>query len=216
MKTLRVCWFPVLLFAVAVLAAGLSHAQTPAVMNNGLSWAHPTERTDGSPLAVDAITGYRILCGPTSNPLPAYPLLYDTPTPVTSISKEELMTIMGLAREVTYFCALRTHATCDGAPCTSERSNEVSFIIPAEVAPPQQPPVPPTLTVQEGAQTAYTLVQSENRLALVPVGTVPAGTECDTAQQISDANGVRGYVVPRSVVQWAGTVRPQVVVAQCG
>jgi hypothetical protein len=200
-----------LLAVMALLAAGVSQAQTP-VMNVGLSWTAPTQRTDGSALAPGDITGYRILCGPTSNPSP-YPLIHNV-GPVTSFSKEDLIAVFSLERETVYYCALRTLAMCGTSSCTSARSGEVSFVIPAETVP-QLPPAPPTLTVQSSALAVYTLVQTADRIVLVPVGAAPAGTPCDGTQAVRDVNGLTGYVVPKSAVIWAGTVRSEVVVAEC-
>ena len=45
---------------------------------------------------------------------------------------------------------------------------------------------------------------------MLPVGTAPAGTQCDTTQSV---NGY--YVVPRAAVIWSGTIKPPVVVASC-
>lgn len=71
-------------------------------------------------------------------------------------------------------------------------------------------PAPPTgLTV--AATTVYTVVKREDRFVMLPVGTVPADTQCDTTQSV---NG--HYVVPRAAVTWSGSVQPDVVVAQCG
>jgi hypothetical protein len=55
------------------------------------------------------------------------------------------------------------------------------------------------------------VIKTKNRFVLLPVGTVPANTPCDTTQSV---NG--HYAVPRDAVTWSGTVEPDVVVAQCG
>lgn len=63
-------------------------------------------------------------------------------------------------------------------------------------------------TVTEG--TVKTVVRTDNRFLLLPVGTVPLGTSCDVE------NSVNGhYAVPRDQVTWSGNVQPQVVVAEC-
>lgn len=58
--------------------------------------------------------------------------------------------------------------------------------------------------------TVYALIQSIDTLTLLPVGQMPEGTPCDASQSI---NGF--YVVPRDSVLWAGSVRSEVVVAEC-
>lgn len=50
----------------------------------------------------------------------------------------------------------------------------------------------------------------ENRFLLVSVGSVAPGVQCIADQAV---NG--NYAVPRAAVQWSGSVRPDVVVAQC-
>lgn len=57
---------------------------------------------------------------------------------------------------------------------------------------------------------AFALVKRVDRLVLTKVGTVPVGTPCLADQTV---NGK--YVVPRSLVTWSGTVKPDVVVATC-
>lgn len=154
-----------------------------------LSWAEVTERTDGTPVQV---AGYRVYWGnePGTHPSQA-----------TTAQTE--YTVDGLGAGTWYFVV--TAFDSDGLE--SDPSAEVSKTFA------DAPPLPPEPAVQE--ETVYGLVQSTDRLALVPVGTVPVGTQCDD-QFIRDANGVEGHVVPRDAVQWSGTVRPRVVVAQCG
>lgn len=69
-------------------------------------------------------------------------------------------------------------------------------------------PKPPSLVV--GPITAYTVVKQVDRFVMLPVGTVPAGTPCSPDQSVNGYN-----VVPRSAVVFSGSVKPDVVVAQC-
>jgi hypothetical protein len=71
-------------------------------------------------------------------------------------------------------------------------------------------PQPPS-GLRVAATTAYTVIKRVDRFVMLPVGTVPAGTSCDSEQSV---NGY--YVVPRAAVTWSGNVRPDVVVAACG
>lgn len=158
-------------------------------------WTPPTQRVDGTPLSADDGLYYRVSWGQASR---GYTETADTE------ASEHLVTDLGAG---TWYFAVQA---IDSAGLVSAFSNEGTKTFASS------PPLPPSLTVQDGAQAAYGLVQSTNRMALIPVGIVPPGTECDAAQSIRDANGVQGYVVPRESVQWAGTVRPRVVVAQCG
>jgi len=55
-----------------------------------------------------------------------------------------------------------------------------------------------------------TVVRTSNGFILLPVGTTSEAVTCDPA------NGIKGhFAVPRASVTWTGTVRPQVVVAEC-
>lgn len=64
-------------------------------------------------------------------------------------------------------------------------------------------------TVQ--VDTVYTVVRTSNKFLLLPTGTVPVGTTCDVTTNV---NGF--YGVDTGAVSWTGTIRPQVVVAECG
>lgn len=57
----------------------------------------------------------------------------------------------------------------------------------------------------------YTFVKQDDRIMVLPVGTIPTGVVCDATQSV---NGK--HVVPRSEVTWSGSVRPLVVVGDCG
>lgn len=73
----------------------------------------------------------------------------------------------------------------------------------------QAPPNPPgNLAVAD--LVVYQVIGTPDAFALLPVGTVPAGTACDPSQSINGR-----YAVPRAAVTWYGSVKPQVVVAQC-
>ena len=159
-----------------------------------VSWQEVTERTDGTPVT---ISDYRIYYGTAA----------DTMTAVQPVSGTSYR-FEGLSAATWYFAA--TAVDDDGLE--SAWSAVVSKEITGTTVP--APGTPEGLTVQEGALTAYTLVQSADRIVLVPVGTAPAGTPCEPTV-VRDANGVVGYLIPRASVEWSGSVRPQVVVAQC-
>lgn len=56
----------------------------------------------------------------------------------------------------------------------------------------------------------YTIVKRTDKFVMLPVGTIPLGSPCDPANTI---NGL--YVVPRALVVWSGSVKPDAVVAKC-
>ncbi len=162
-----------------------------------LTWTLATQNTDGSAIAAS---------GPTS--LAATRVEWGTcsgsdfgtatgqqivATPATTY------TITGLAAGVWCFRAYsRTVAGLESAP-----TNAVSKTIL------QAPPNPPgNLTV--AALVVYQFIGTDDAVALLPVGTVPAGTACDPAQSVNGR-----YAVPRAAVTWYGNVKPRVVFAQC-
>lgn len=83
-----------------------------------------------------------------------------------------------------------------------------SFVVTApcvEVLPPSG------LVVSDSNLFVFMLNQTKNNPVLEPVGTVPAGTPCNGTKSIQGTY----YVVDVDLVDWAGSVRPQVVWAQC-
>lgn len=73
----------------------------------------------------------------------------------------------------------------------------------------QAPPNPPgNLAVAD--LVVYQFIGTDDAVALLPVGTVPAGTACDPQQSVNGR-----YAVPRAAVTWYGNVKPRVVFAQC-
>lgn len=153
------------------------------------SWTPSTTRTDGS--AYTNPKGFRIGCGSTSG---TYTVAWDINIPTATSGT------VGPLAPGTWFCAIKA---VDLNNLESVWSNEVSKTLLPDI-----PPGPPTLVVQ--STTVYYVVQQTDRFVLLPVGTVPPTTTCIPNQYV---NGY--YGVPRSAVTWAGTVRPQIVVAQC-
>jgi hypothetical protein len=182
----------VILLTVLSILCGVAHAGEAL-----LSWVPPTERVDGT--ALTSLAGYRLLWGTA-------PRSYSEQVTVNDPGTTSYR-ITGLAPGTWYFAATAFDAT----GLESEYSAEVSKVIA------DAQPLPPDAVrvVQDAARTAYVIVQTADRITLVPVGAVPAGTACGS-QAIRDANGVTAYVVPRSAVTWAGSVRSEVVVAECG
>jgi hypothetical protein len=90
-------------------------------------------------------------------------------------------------------------------PCESVASNVARKAIPTST------PNPPTGLTVQADNTAFVIVKSRDRVALVPVGTVAPGTACDGEQQV-----LGRYVVPRSAVTFGSSVQDEVLVASCG
>lgn len=70
---------------------------------------------------------------------------------------------------------------------------------------------PTDLIVIDSSLFVFMLNQTKNNPVLEPVGTIPAGTPCNGTKSIQG----NYYVVDVDLVDWAGSVRPQVVWAQC-
>lgn len=190
------CWFPALMFVVALLAAALSHAGEARV-----SWSAPTQRVDGT--ALTNLAGYRLLWGAAPRTYTSE-VLVNNPATLT-------YTVTDLGPGTVYFAVTAFDATGLESAYSAEVSKE---FVEAPVA----PPVPPDAVVTGttgSPQPVYVILQGGGNITLVPVGTVPAGTPCDGAQAVRDANGVTAFPVPESSVEWAGTARRSVVLAQC-
>jgi hypothetical protein len=156
-----------------------------------LTWTAPTTRTDGSPLT--NLAGYRIKYGTVVG---TYPTVVPVPNPAATSH-----VVTGLTGGQTYYFVMTAY---DVNALESANTNPVSRTFAVS------PPNPPGgLTVT--ALIAYNSVKQRDKYVLVAVGTVPANTACDVTQTV---NG--HYVVPRAAVTWFGSVRPEVVVAQCG
>lgn len=157
-----------------------------------LSWTPPTQNTDGT--ALTDLDGYRLYYGLTSGD---YPEMIDIGDPTVTT-----YVVQGLTGGETYYFAATAYNTNN---IESDYSNEATKVIEYSI------PEPPTgLTVAESNLTAYTIVQSRDNIALLPIGSVEPGTSCDGSQSVKGH-----YVVPRDSVTFAGSVRPEVVVAQC-
>lgn len=162
-----------------------------------LDWQNPTQNVDGTfipPTGEGRLTGNRVqwsVCTVNGN----FGTLVGEHVATSPI---EWFTVQNLG--VGNWCFRVSASTTYGESAWSGVASK-------QIAP-VMPNPPSGLTV--AAQTVYTVVKREDRFVMLPVGTAPAGTPCITDQQV---NGY--YVVPRSVVTWSGSVRPDVVVAPC-
>lgn len=156
-----------------------------------LTCTAPTQNTDGS--ALTDLASFRYYYGESAGG--PYPNQIDDPDLICG------MTVTGLAPGTWYFVSTAINVE----DRESAYSNEASKVIP-----PLVPDPPSGLAVQESNLTAYGISQTNNRLVMYPVGQVPPGTICDGSMS---ANGL--YLVPVEAVQWAGSVRPVVVLAEC-
>lgn len=166
-------------------AAHEAHAETVT-----LTWTNATLNTDGSDYTDPDFTRlYYGLC--EASDVPADPLIQLAPHPDESLSTD---------LSEGEWCFRATHVNSQGEE--SDRSNLATFTV-------TQPAPPGNLIVTE--QTAYAISQSNDRLVLFPVGTIPVGTPCDDTMTV---NGK--YRVDKNTMTPAGNVDPPVVLAECG
>jgi hypothetical protein len=175
------------------LFLGVAHAAERTV-----GWTNATTNTDGSSIPTSgpgSLTHTRVeygTCGP-NNTFGTRQGQIDVPAPGRSVQVNLVVVQM--------YCIRAIHVNTYGA------ESAPSSVVVTEVAPPV--PNPPS-DLQVANRTVYTVIKQVDRFVLLPVGTVPDGTQCIRSQSV---NGY--YAVPRASVIWSGNVQPDVVVAQC-
>lgn len=155
-----------------------------------VNWVAPTQNTDGTPLT--DLAYYRIYYG-TEQGVYVDNILIPDPSAVS----HEFTPAPG-----DYYVAM---TAVDEEGNESQYSNEV---LKNEPYPPGMLPM-----ITLAADTpAYTVIKQYNRLVLVPIGTAPAGAQCNPNFSVNGHG-----VVDNQSVQWApgSSARPIVVVALC-
>lgn len=158
-----------------------------------LSWTAPTERTDGTPL--EDLAGFKIYWGVEEGEY-THSATIETPNASSYV-------VTGLERGTTYYFAATAF---DSEGLESDFSNVATKTtggIPGSF------PNSPTNLVVTQNNVVYTIVQSRNRIVLVPAGTVPVGTPCDYTQEV---NGK--FLVQVELVDWV-SARPETAFAEC-
>lgn len=174
------------------LGASPSHAGDAV-----LTWTLATQNTDGTTIPASgagSLTGTRVEWGSCSGSN------FGTKAGEQVVAKPAVTyTVTNLAPGTYCFRAYSRN--------TYGQESDPTNVVSKVIAPPTPQP-PGTLMVT--VQTVYQVIGTPNAFALNPVGTVPAGTQCDTTQSV-----LGRYVVPRESVSWYGSVKPQAVVADC-
>ena len=172
-----------------------------------LSWTNATQNEDGSLIpaantdgnSLESTTIYWSICDSSDQVIVTSGLEKTVPTTIPGNTETTTVDIGTAGR----WCFKAIHTNVGGV--SSNDSGTLVKVINII------PPNPPTgLTVSPDNLIAYAISQSSDRLVLIPVGTIPADTSCDVTMS---ANG--HYLVPRNLVQWAGTFRAPVVFALC-
>lgn len=106
------------------------------------------------------------------------------------------------------------YATVTIAGAESDPSPVTNIAIAAPAPPKPNAPTNPKSTLSGAPTTAYSVIKSDQTLVLLPVGTVPPGTSCDSTQGVVRGGNLYN-VVDKGIVTYTGTARPLVVLAQC-
>lgn len=166
-----------------------------------LRWTPPTENTDGSPLT--DLAGYEIYYGCTEPG--SYSVAVNVADPAATAHSLSSLPNTGTC----YFAA----AAYNVEDVKSELSNEVSKLMSNPDAPEQLEVLDGELVTVE--EVVYTSLKQPDANAVIPVGTVPAGTACLPNHAIL-VDGVAYFAVPAVSVEWAALIRPDIVFARCG
>lgn len=181
-----------MLLCLAALPAMAGEAQ--------LTWTQPTQNTDGSAIPASGtgrLTGNRVAWGTCTGTPPNYTFGTQAGQQVFAVPTTAY-TVPNLAPGTWCFRAYASTTYGESGPSG----------VAAKVIAPPMPNPPSGLTAVDGV--AYTIVKRADRFVMLPVGTIPADTQCDTTQSV---NGY--YVVPNAAVTFTGTVKPIVVVSPC-
>lgn len=194
MKSRHVAFLAMAAVAIGILLFSCrSHAA-----DADLSWTHPTQYTDGSTLPLASITATDIAYGPCNAGKTA---IAGTPTVVSVPAPTAARTLTGLTNGSWCF-QVRTAVGASLSAYTAVVSKDVILT-----------PKPPSgLTVS--VQTAYMAVRQKDAYVMLPVGTIPGGTTCDSNNGVL-AGGKAYYAVPSAAVTWYGETKPTVVLAAC-
>ena len=163
-----------------------------------LSWTHPTSYTDGTPLPLASITSSDItygLCNAGKTAIAGTPTVVAVPAPAAARS------VTGLTNGSWCF-QVRTAVGASLSDYTAVVSKDVVL----------KPSPPSGLLVS--VQTAFMAVRQNDAYVMLPVGTVPGGTKCDSNNGVL-SGGKAYYAVPSAAVSWYGNTKPTVALATC-
>jgi hypothetical protein len=178
---------------LAVLLAFFVLPLQAATLN--LTWTNPTTNSDGSALALSAITATRLEYGSCVG------TAFGTKAGEWTQTGNVAASVSPNLTPGTYCFRAYTRVGALESVASNVATKTIS----------QPPPSPPTnLVADPGNLVAYGISQTPDKLTTFPVGTVMAGVVCDSGTTL---NGL--YKVPRGSVAWAGNVMPAVVFANC-
>ena len=186
-----------LIVALAIVATSQASAQTCSAL---LSWQAPTQNTDGTP--VTNLAGFKLYFGQSSGNL----------SQSVTIANPAALTyrVENLTAATWFFAATAYNAAGAESAFSNIASKTTIGCVPL---PDPRPPAGVTITTQ--AITVFDYVPQVDDTLMLPIGTVPEGTQCLAAQGVI-ADGVVYFAVPRAAVSFAGNVQPDIVYARCG
>lgn len=198
-----------ILNALAILAAAglLLFVFRPAsAADLPWTWTAPTQYTDGTTMPSSAILSYDIIygtCSTDKKTITGTPVTVNVPAPATS------KTITGVGAGI--WCGSVRTVTADS-----------QSVFPVDATTGQMawkqiiltPKPPGNISVGGGGGIAYMAVRQADKYVMLPVGTVPGGTVCDSNNGVL-SNGKAYYAVPGSAVAWYGLTQSTVALATC-
>lgn len=183
--------------ALAIVSMAMFTKGARAQGTASLTWEAPTKNSDGSTLT--DLDHFKVYWGTVQNTYPNSAIIGDPGV------RAYVVTNLGAGK---WFFVV---SAFNKAGVESPWSNSASKTIAT------QPNPPTNLTVTQPSQTAWGVQQSsgatndtDGKLTVFPVGTVPGGTPCSSATTV---NGLAQ--VAKAAVIWAGDVRPPIVVSTC-
>lgn len=175
---------------ITLLLSSVSQAGTAT-----LNWVAPTQNTDGSSLT--NLASYKVYSATSS-------AACGTGTATTVVAPASTYTVQNLTVGTWYFCL----------KAVNSNGTESALSAIASKAIPDVTPNPPTgLTVT--ATTAYYIIQQDNKLVALPIGTIAAGESCNPDYGAIVA-GVTYYGVDSKKVTWYGKTKSLATFAACG
>lgn len=165
-----------------------------------LSWVNATENTDGTPYDDPKLNIIKYGACTETGLVPSDGTRIELPPTTTQYVIENVT-------PGTY-CIWAKHENQAGI--RSDRSAIVQKVVAAA------PPLPPAgLTI--AGESAYIIVQSDDTVVLLDIGTVAGDVPCDGTVAVLDDNGLIGYKVPISAVTpYSASQQLVVAFAQCG
>lgn len=202
-----------LMLSGAMLLAGAAPSVAQAETKR-VCWVNPVENTDGSDIPATGEVGStaldRIYVQYGTRDGTAFGTIQGRVSVAAPANCLDLSLVVVQEYALRAFVCNKTRTDSSTADAGLSGCSDFSNVALVEVQPPR--PMPPSGLATQGDPLAYTILQSDNRIALVPVGRVPEGTPCDASQPVLDK-----FVIPRSAVQWASSsVQPRVVLGSCG